>query len=151
MSKDSLILKTCEVELLGLGITMASRSIANFFNKYLKKYNVTMNQVYILYAVAEYRGNNLDYMAHKMFINHKSMMVTMKSMPDYVEMHKSRHDKRSIYPALTEKGANFLKKVMPALIDLEEGIGLLAKGKSEFIEFVYRFSGAITKKSRKFK
>ena len=30
MFGDSLILKTCDVELLGLGISMASRAISNF-------------------------------------------------------------------------------------------------------------------------
>lgn len=151
MLKDALILKSCDVELLGFSIMIASRSINTFFNKHLKKYNLTMNQAYILYTIAEYRGNNLDYMAKKIFINYKSMRVTINSLGDYVEIHKSRKDKRSVYPALTEKGAIFLQKIMPKVIDLEEGIGIMAKDKSDFINFVYKFSGDLDKKARKIK
>jgi DNA-binding MarR family transcriptional regulator len=148
MFGDSLILKTCDIELLGLGICMASRSIANFFNKHLRKHGVTMNQVYILYAIAEYRGSNIGFIAKKMFMNYKSMMVCIRSMKKYVEIHKNSNDKRSIYPALTKDGAIFLKEIMPKIIELEQGIGIFSKDKPDFINFVYNFSGEITKNAR---
>lgn len=148
MLGDSLILKTCDVELLGLGICMASRSIANFFNKHLRKYNITMNQVYILYAIAEYRGNNIGFIAKKMFMNYKSMKVCIMSMPKYVKIHKNSKDKRAVYPALTKEGATFLKEIMPKIMELEQGIGIFAKDKPDFINFVYNFSGEISKSAR---
>src|SRR5947207_2533753 len=119
MFGDSAVLKTCDIELLGLGICMASRAIANFFNKHLRKYDVTMNQVYLLYALAEYRGHNIGFIAKKMFMNYKSMMVCIRSMPKYVEIYKNSSDKRALYPGLTKEGATFLKEVMPKIIELE--------------------------------
>ena len=151
MSSGNLILKTCDVELLGLGISMASRAVSNFFNKHLKKDGVTMNQVYLLYAIAEYRGNNIGYIAKKMFMNYKSMMVCVRSMPKYVDIYKNSMDKRSLYPGLTREGAVFLKEVMPKIIELEQGIGMFAKDKQDFINFVYNFSGEITKHARSVK
>jgi len=151
MFGDSLILKTCDIELLGLGVCMASRAISNFFNKHLRNHGVTMNQVYLLYAVAEYRGKNIGYMAKKMFMNYKSMMVCIRSMPKYVEIYKNSNDKRSLYPALTKEGAIFLKEIMPKIIELEQGIGIFAKDKPDFINFVYNFSGEITKSARSIK
>lgn len=148
MFGDSLILKTCDVELLGLGICMASRAIANFFNRNLRKHNITMNQVYLLYAVAEYRGKNIGFIAKKMYMNYKSMMVCIRSMPKYVEIYKNSSDKRAIYPALTKEGAIFLKEIMPKIMELEQGIGIFAKDKHDFINFVYNFSGEITKSAR---
>lgn len=148
MFGDSLILKTCDVELLGLGISMASRAISNFFNTNLRKYGVTMNQMYLMYALAEYRGKNVGFIAKKMFMNYKSMMVCIRSMPKYVETHKNSADKRSVYPALTKEGSTFLKEMMPKMMELEQGIGIFAKDKNDFINFVYNFSGEITKKAR---
>ncbi len=148
MLDDTLILKTCEVELLGLGISMASRAIYNLFNKHLREYKVTMNQVYLLYALAEYRGKNIGFIAKKMFMNYKSMMVCIKSMPKYVEIFKNPSDKRSLYPGLTKEGAEFLKEVMPKIIELEKRIGIMSKDKQDFIKFVYGFSGEITKSAR---
>jgi len=148
MFADSLILKTCDIELLGLGICMASRAISNLFNRHLRKYNITMNQVYLLYAVAEYRGKNIGYISKKMFMNYKSMMVCLRSMEKYVEVYRDSSDKRSLYPGLTKEGATFLKEVMPKIIELEQNIGILAKDKHDFINFVYNFSGDITKSAR---
>lgn len=151
MFGDSLILKTCDIELLGLGICMASRAISNFFNINLRKYDITMNQVYILYAIAEYRGKNIGFISKKMFMNYRSMMVCARSMPKYVEIHKNPSDKRALYPALTKDGATFLKEIMPKIIELEQGIGMFAKDKPDFINFVYNFSGEITKNARAIK
>jgi DNA-binding MarR family transcriptional regulator len=151
MFSDSSVLETCDVELLGLGICMASRSILNLFNKHLREYDVTMNQVYLLYALAEYRGHNIGFIANKMFMNYKSMMVCIRSMPKYVEIYKDPSDKRALYPALTKEGATFLKEIMPKIIELEKGIGIFAKDKPDFINFVYKFSGEITKNARAIK
>lgn len=151
MIGDNIILKTCDIELLGLSVCMASRSISNLFNRNLRRYGTTMNKVYILYALSEYRGHNIGYIAKKLFMNYKSMMVCIKSMSKYVEMHKTSDDKRSIYPGLTSEGATFLKEMMPKMIGLEQGIGLFVKDKQDFINFIYNFSGDIYKKSRNFK
>lgn len=148
---NNLSLKSRNIELVGLGITMASRSVSKFFNKSLRKYGITMNQVYVMYAIAEYRGYNIGYIAKKLLIEHCALKQCMESIEKYVKIYKDPQDKRAYCPALTQEGSEFLKKIMPKMLELEEAIGLLTKDKDFFIDFVNKFSTDMARSTLKLK
>lgn len=137
------ILKTGSVELVGLSILMAARSIENFFNRKLSKSGVTMSQVYALYAISEYRGKNISYIAKKLCMDRSTLTRRINLTKQYVTLYKEPSDKRNAYPGLTPEGAEFLKKWMPKLMSLEKGIGVFVSDKENFIKFIKSFSSDI--------
>jgi len=149
--KNELSLKTCETELIGLGITMAARAVSRFFNKSLKGLGVTMTQAYAMYAISEYRGYNTGYIAKKLYIDHCVLRKCIESIKKYVEIHKDSSDKRATYPALTQEGAIFLRKIMPKLIEFEQGIGHITQNKDFFINFIHTFSTKMVRSKIGFK
>ncbi len=99
-----------------------------------------MNQVYIMYAISEYRGYNSTYISRKLHMEYMAFKTCIDSIKKYVKIYKDNLDKRARYPALTKKGANFLRKIMPKIIEIEKIIGGEAQGKELFIKFIHTVS-----------
>lgn len=142
---ESLQLKSKNVELIGLGITMASRSLISFFNKKLRLSGLTIQQIYCLYAVKQYVGKNLGYIADKLYIDRSTMSRQIAGIKEYIKLRQSG-DRRYLYPEVTEKGETFLKQWMPKVLELEQGIGVFVDNKSDFIEFIHTFSSDLIKR-----
>jgi DNA-binding MarR family transcriptional regulator len=152
--KGSLSLKSCEVELIGLGITMAARYVFRFFNKSLKDFGVTMTQAYVMYAISEYRGHTTSYIAKKLYVKHRALSECILLIKGYVKVHRHTEpymDSRATYPALTRKGAAVLKKIMPKLIEIEKEIGMDIEGKEFLIKFIENFSTQMVKSTLRIK
>jgi DNA-binding MarR family transcriptional regulator len=139
------ILDTCSVKLIGLSVMMASRSVERFFNAKLKMSGVRMSKLYVMYAIAEYRGKNISYIADKLFMDRSTLKRIVENNKEYIEFHKNPLDKRYMYPALTPQGAEFLKKWMPRLMSIERGLGVLVQDKENFINFIKIFSSDIVR------
>jgi DNA-binding MarR family transcriptional regulator len=146
--KDELSLRSSNVKLIGLGLTMASRAVRMFFDKALKDYGISMNQAYIMYAIAEYRDHHAQYISKKLFISRSSLWLFIDGMKEYVSIHKLP-GKRFKFPALTKKGSELLMIIMPKIIKIEKEISLLVKGGDFFIEFISIFSTEIVKSTLK--
>lgn len=139
------ILKTCDIELVGLSVTMAARAVEKFFNRRLKKSGITMQQIYTMYAIAEYRGKSISYIASKLYMDRSTLSRGIDKIPDHVKIYKDHSDKRYGYPGLTESGVELLKKWFPRIINLEKGLGAIVSDKSDFIKFIQTFSSDIVK------
>jgi DNA-binding MarR family transcriptional regulator len=145
MFESDLSLKSCDVELIGLGISIASRVITRLLNKTLKKYGVNMTQAYVMYAIAEYRGYNSRFIAKKLCMSNASFHHCAYSLNGYVKFYDDESDRRIRCPALTESGARLIKEFMPKLIEAEAKLGLLTRDKEPFIEFIQKFNSEIIK------
>ncbi len=143
--EEETLLKTCSVQLVGLSVKMASRSVEKFFNRKLKKYGTTMAEIYAMYAISEYRGKSVAYMAEKLYMDRTTLTRQINKNKKYVLIYKNDMDKRFAYPALTPEGAEFLKKLMPKVMEIEKGLGILVSGKENFIKFIDTFSSDIVK------
>lgn len=143
--KEKEILKTCDIELVGLSVIMAARAVEKFFNRRLKKSGITMQQIYAMYAIAEYRGKNISYIASKLYMDRSTLTRGIYKISDYVKVYKDPSDKRYGYPGLTESGSEILKKWLPRIIHLEKGLGAIVADKSDFIRFIQTFSSDIVK------
>lgn len=143
---EPLKLKSKNTELIGLGIAMAARSLTAFFNKELKLSGLTIKQIYCLYAVKEYTGKSLSFIADKLYIDRSTMSRQIAGIKAYVKLNKSG-DRRYLYPEVTEEGEAFLKRWMPKILELERGVGAFVEDKAEFVEFIHTFSSALAKKA----
>jgi len=150
MSND-IPLKSNNVELIGLSISMCARAINTIFNKSLKRYGVSMSQIHIMYAISEYRGYHMDYIAKKLVMYQHSLKLCIQQMPQYIQFHKDPADRRAVYPALTEEGAKLLKKMMPKVLKIEESFGVIAKDKDKFIDYLSKFNKDVIKLRREAK
>lgn len=139
-SNSKEILDTCSVKLVGLSIMMAARSVERFFNTKLRMSGVRMSKLYVMYALAEYRGKSMSYIADKLFMDRSTLKRIVQNNPDYIQFYKNPLDKRYSYPALTSEGVEFLKKWMPRLMSLERGLGVLVQDKENFINFMKIFN-----------
>jgi DNA-binding MarR family transcriptional regulator len=139
------ILETSSVKLVGLSVMMAARSIERFFNIKLKMSGARMSKLYVMYALAEYRGKSISYIADKLCMDRSTLKRIVAKNTNYIEFYKDPVDKRYAYPALTSEGAEFLKKWMPRLMSLERGLGVLVQDKENFINFIKTFSSDIVK------
>lgn len=110
-SNSKEILDTCSVRLIGLSVMMAARSVEKFFNTKLKMSGVRMSKLYVMYALAEYRGKSISYIADKLFMDRTTLKRIVQNNPEYIKFYKNPLDKRYAYPALTSEGAEFLKKM----------------------------------------
>lgn len=141
--EDKDIFNTCSVKMVGLSVTMAARAIESLFNSKLKASGVTMSKLYIMYALAEYRGKPISYVSKKLGMDRSTMKRMISKNKNHFAFYKDSSDCRFAYPALTHEGAEFLKKWMPTLISLEIGLGVLVKDKGNFINFIKKFSSDI--------
>jgi DNA-binding MarR family transcriptional regulator len=143
--EDKDIFNTSSVQMVGLSVTMAARAIESLFNAKLKASGVTMSKLYIMYALAEYRGRSISYISKKLGMDRSTMNRMISKNKNHFAFYKDDSDSRFSYPALTYEGAEFLKKWMPTLISLEIGLGILVKDKGNFINFIKKFSSDIAK------
>ena len=148
-SEDKDIFNTCSVPMVGLSVTMAARSIESFFNKKLKDSGVTMSKLYIMYALAEYRGRSISYISNKLGMDRTTLHRMISHNKAHFAFYKNPLNGINSYPALTSEGAEFLKKWMPRLLSLEKGLGFLVQDKENFINFIKKFSSDIVKFKKK--
>lgn len=100
-----------------------------------------------MYAIAEYRGYHTGYIARKLYIEHCALKKCIDSLGGYVKIHKNFGDKKATYPALTREGAQLLKKIMPILLEMEKGIGIITYEKDFFIRFIHEFSTEMVRRT----
>lgn len=148
---NNLKLESCGVELVGLSMVIAARTITRLFDRVLRDYGVRLTQACSLYAITEFRGYNCSYIAKKISMRPDSFDNSLKSMKKYVRFYKDSSDTRMIYPALTEEGSKFIQKIMPKVIEFESCLGELMKGKEGFIEFIHHLNSEAFKLEQRLK
>lgn len=145
-------LKCGETNLVGLGTLMVSRAVASYLNKGVRGSGLTITQIYALFLVDKFRGEHVSYIARKGVMDRTTLMRVLYTTKGYVLMHKNHNaeaDARYSYPALTPKGAKFMEKWMPVVLELEQGLEIPAGDGEAFIRFVNFFSSELASLKKK--
>lgn len=147
---ENTFLKCGKTNLVGLGTLMVSRSITNYLNKGIKESGLTITQIYALLLVDKFRGEHMSYISAKGIMDRTTLTRALYSMREYASVHRDPNgDLRFVYPALTQKGGDFLEKWMPKVLELEEGLEIPAGDGEAFIRFVNFFSSELAYLNKK--
>lgn len=149
---DNTFLKCGETNLVGLGTLMVSRSVANYLNKGVRGSGLTITQIYAIFLIDKFRGENISFIAKKGIMDRTTLMRILYTIKKYVLIHKNHNldaDARYSYPALTPKGASFLEKWMPVVLELEKGLEIPTGDGEAFIRFANFFSSELVYLNKK--
>lgn len=145
--KDNLNLKVRTVELVGLGIITAGRSLTVFFRRQMRECPLSIYQIYCLYAISKCKGNHLTYIANRLCTTRTGLKAALEKIPLHVVFMK-KEDKRYLYPELTEEGRKFLDKWMKKVLAIEASLGFMVEDKKSFINFIHIFCSELAKGNR---
>lgn len=147
IGKSKLKLKKKQVELISLGLLMACRSMLAFFNRSLRESGLTVQQIYCLYGINEYRGHHLRYIAGKLYMDKSSITRCVHNLKEYIKVEHHDGNKKHLYAELTVAGTEKFNIWFPKVLELENSIGALIKDRDSFISFIHTFSGDLSKKA----
>ena len=145
--KDNIKLKARTVELVGLGVITAARSLNVFFRRQMRECPLSIYQIYCLYAISKCKGNHLTYIANRLCTTRTGFKAALVKIPLYVVFMKNE-GKHYLYPELTEEGRKFLGKWMKKVLDIEFSLGFMVEDKKSFINFIHIFCSELAKGNR---